>query len=91
MSKVKIDELMKKVEKYKNISLDEVNINEVKDLTEIKISRRKSSNDKILDFLNSVENPYVFKINDTLVKIEFSNNKKTAENCITNAIKNIYE
>lgn len=44
----------------------------------------------MLDFLNSVENPYVFKINGKLVQIKFSNTNKTAEDYLTNVLKNLY-
>ena len=44
----------------------------------------------MLDFLSQVENPYVFKINCRLVQIEFTDNEKTTEECLTNVFKNLY-
>ena len=58
---MKIDKLKEKLDKFENTSLSEVNINEVDEITDIKINKRKSSNERILDFLNTVKNPYVFK------------------------------
>lgn len=91
MSKMDIEKLEQKLERCKNICIDEVDKNEIEDISKININKRKSSKDRILDFLNSVSNPYIFKVNGKLVKIEFSNNTRTAESCITNVIKNIYE
>lgn len=91
MNNIDIDKLQMKMDKCKNLSFDDIDINKVKDLSEIKINRRKSSNERILDFLNSVEYPYIFKVGGKLVKIEFSKNDKTAEECITNVIKSIYQ
>ncbi len=54
-----------------------------------KISRKKSKEERILNFIIATKNPYVFKVNGRLVKIEFSNERK-AENTITNIIKNLY-
>ena len=87
---MKIDKLKEKLKKYENIPLSEININEVDEITDIKVNKRKSSNDRILDFLNTVKNPYVFKHNGKLVRIGFSNTDKTADECLTNVLKNLY-
>ena len=91
MSNADISFLKEKLEKCKNIDIDKIDKNDVEDISNIKISKRKSSNDRILDFLNNTSNPYIFKVNGRLVKIEFSNNDKTADTCITNVIKSLYK
>lgn len=91
MSKIDFELLEKKLEKCRNVNINEVDANDIEDISNINISKRKSSKDRILDFLNNTSNPYIFKVNGKLVKIEFSNNNKTAESCITNIIKSIYE
>lgn len=85
-----IKKLSDKLERCRNISLDEVNIDEVDEITEIKIDKRKSSNERILDFLNKVKNPYIFKVNGKLVRIRFSETSKTADDCLTDVLKNLY-
>lgn len=85
-----IKKLSDKLERCRNISLDEVNIDEVDEITEIKIDKRKSSNERILDFLNKVKNPYIFKVNEKLVRIRFSETNKTADDCLTDVLKNLY-
>jgi len=87
---MKIDKLKQKLEKYENIPLSEIDINDVDEITNIKINKRKSSEERILDFLNTVKNPYVFKVNGKLVKISFSDTEKTADDCLTNVLKNLY-
>ena len=47
--------------------------------------------DRIIDFISKTKNPYIFKVNDRLVKIEFCNNGKKAEDSITSVIKSIYK
>ena len=73
---MKIEKLKEKLNKYENIPLSEINI--------------KSSNDRILDFLNTVKNPYVFKHNGRLVRIGFADTSITADECLTNVLKNLY-
>ena len=88
---MKIEKLKEKLKKYENIPLSEIDINEVDEITDIKVSKRKSSKDRILDFLNEVKNPYVFKLNGKLIKISFSETNKTADECLTNVLKSLYK
>ena len=83
--------LEQKLNKYENTDLDKVDRNTVEDISNIKIDTKKSSVERILDFLMSYENPYVFKIGDNLVKVQFSNNNIYADNCMTNVYKHIYQ
>ena len=80
-----------KLKKYENTNLDEIDRNTVEDISNIKIDNKKSSVERILDFLLSYENPYIFKVKGNLVKIEFSNSNVYADNCVTNVFRNIYK
>lgn len=70
--------------------IEEINPNEIDELDSIKINRRKTPNERILDFLSNTKNPYAFKINGRIVKIEFSENRKKAEDAITDVLKGLY-
>ena len=60
-------------------------------IEDIKISRKKCREERILDFLTKVKNPYMFKVNGKLVRIRFSENTDlTADDCLTNVLKNLY-
>lgn len=90
MNNIDICSLREKLDKCRKMKLEDIKLDEVDDLSEIKISRKSSSNERLLDFLISVKNPYFFKLNGKLVKIEFSNNSIKAEESISNVIKSIY-
>lgn len=90
MTKEQITSLKNKLEECKKVDIKNVALNEVEDISNIKINKRKNTNDRILDFLNKTTNPYIFKVKGRLVKIEFSANDKSADTCITNVIKSIY-
>ena len=90
MNKYDIKSLERKLEKCKSMSLDDVSLNDVGEITDSKIDKRKSSNGSILDFLNKVKNPYIFKVKGKLVRIRFSDTEKTADDCLTNVLKNLY-
>ncbi len=54
--KYNIKELQEKLEKCRNMKLKDVTLNDVDELSSIKIDRKKSSNERILDFLTRVKN-----------------------------------
>ena len=83
-------ELKEKLDRCKKIKLEDIDPNDVDEITDLKIDKRKSSNERILDFLNKTKNPYVFKVNGSLVRIGFSETNKTADDCLTSVLKNLY-
>ena len=83
-------ELKEKLDRCKKLKLEDVNPEDVDEITELKIDKRKSSNERILDFLNTTKNPYIFKVNGTLVRIGFSETDRTADDCLTSVLKNLY-
>lgn len=72
-------------------NLGDVTLDDVDDVSSIKIDRRKTSNKKILEFITKVKNPYIFKVNGKLIRISFADTDKTAEDCLTNVLKNLYK
>ena len=90
MDKYNIKELEEKLNRCKNMKLEDVSLEDVDEISSIKIDRRKPSNERILDFIAKVKNPYIFKVNGKLVRISFSDTDKTAEDCLTNVLKNLY-
>ncbi len=91
MIKYDIEELAKKLERCRNVNLDDVKLEDVDEIISIKIDRRKSSEERILDFIMKEKNTYIFKVNGKLVRIRFlENTDLTAEDCLTNVLKNLY-
>lgn len=43
--------------------------------------------DKIIKFLNETENPYILKVEDMVVEFEYSDVKKTFNECMINILK----
>lgn len=79
MNKYNLEELKEKLERCKNIPIEDIKANDVDDIKDIKISRKKNREERILDFIVATKNPYAFKVNGTLVKISFSNNNRSAK------------
>ena len=90
MYKYNIEELAEKLERCRNVNLDDVKLEDVDEITDIKIDRRKPTNERILDFIIMTKNPYIFKVNGKLIRMRFSDTDKAAKDCLTNALKNLY-
>lgn len=85
------DEMLKKLRKYKELSIEDINKEKIKDINEIKITRKKLSKQRILDFLNEVDNPYFFKVNGKIVQIAFNEDSSlSANDCLYGILKDIY-
>ena len=90
MNDISFSNLEQKIARCKKMLIEEVDINKTDNLLDIKISKNKPSNERILEFLNKASNPYIFEVDGRLVKIEFSDNNKTADACITRVIRSLY-
>ena len=90
MNNYNIKDLREKLDRCKNINLNDVSLDDVDEISSIKIDKRKSSNERILDFLSKTKNPYIFKVNNKFVKIGFSDNNRTADDALTCVLKNLY-
>lgn len=90
MNKYNIEELREKLERCRNVNLDDVKLEDIDEISSIKIDRRKPSEERILDFIMKTKNPYIFKIKGKLVRMRFSDTDKTANDCLTNVLKNLY-
>lgn len=90
MNKYNIEELAEKLERCRNVDLDDVKLEDVDEITDIKIDKRKPSNERLLEFLMKTKNPYIFKVNGKLVRIRFSDTDETAEDCLTSVLENLY-
>ncbi len=79
--------LKNKIDKCKNYKFDSLDNFNITNFETIKISKKKSSSERILDFLNKVENPYLFKVKNRVVLISFSDSGIKADDCLINVIK----
>ena len=62
------DNLKEKLIKCKNINFDDVDINDLEDITKINFSKKQNNQDKIIDFIKSSKNPYMFQCNGKMIE-----------------------
>ncbi len=61
------------------------NADELVDLRNVTVSRKKPFNGRISDYIGQVRNPYLFRVGKTVVKVEFGDGKDFAD-MLTNVI-----
>lgn len=80
--------LYEKIKRNKDLEIEDVNREDIKDIKDIKINKELSANDRIIDFLRKIENPYIFKVDNTLVKINYGTGNVDFMQCLSNIAKN---
>lgn len=81
-------DLQKKINASKDVELETINRNEIEDVETIKINKNMPAKERIIEYIKKVKNPYVLKVNDTLVKITFNNQNIECMQCLKNIVKN---
>ena len=89
-NKYNAKELEEKSDRCRNVNLEDVTLDDVDEISSMKIDKRKPSNERILEFITKAKNPYIFKVNGKLVRISFTDTDKTAEDCLTRVLENLY-
>lgn len=80
--------LKEKLHNTKDIEIEEVNREEIEDIKNIKINDKLPVEERIAEFIYKTKNPYIIKVNGTLVKNTFGNKNIQIQECLNNIIKN---
>jgi len=72
-----VENITAKLNNMKNAVIDDNNAAELVDINSIVIDENSDMKSKVLKYIEDVKNPYLFKVGDTIVKINFSDSDKT--------------
>ena len=79
---------MKKViENMKQISIKECDKEQLTDLSSIEIDREKSKQERMLDYLCQVKNPYYFKVGDVAIRLVFCEGGRSFQQCMEELVQ----
>lgn len=70
---------MNYLENLRSAAIYACNADELVDLRNVTVSRKKSFNERTSDYIGQVRNHYLFRVGETVVKVEFGNGKAFAE------------
>ena len=74
-------DILKKVD-VRNVALDDL-----VDIRNVKIDSTKCVEERIFDFIQQIKNPYVFKVGDIAVKVNYNENGPTFQEKFQNFLK----
>jgi len=74
-------------EDMRNIDVRIVDLNTLTDIRDIKIDIEKPLNERMLDYLNKIHNPYFFKYGKMIIKLSFAETDVTIEECMEGYFK----
>lgn len=79
---------MKKViESMKQISIKECDKEQLADLSSIVIDGERSKQERMLDYLHQVKNPYYFKVGDVAVRLVFDEGGRSFQECMEELVQ----
>lgn len=73
--------------KFLEMDFSDVKLEELVDISNIRIDRNKDTEERKRQYLNQVKNPYLVRVGDTMVKIRFANNGISFEDAFENLLR----
>lgn len=72
--------------KFLEQDFDNAKLDELKDISKIRIDRNKTVEEKKKQYLGKIGNPYLVRVGNTMVKIRFANNGVSFEDAFENLL-----
>lgn len=69
----------KKLEEYGSQKIEDVKLDDLKDITTVRVNPERSVLERVLSFILQIDNPYLFKVGETPVKVSFSDDALTLQ------------
>ena len=77
---------METIEAMRNIDVRTVDKSSLVDIGSVKVNPSASCEEKTAEYLRQIKNPYCFLCSGYAVKLQFADNGKTFEDCLTEYI-----
>ncbi len=72
---VRSDKVLNDLKTLRNADISACNADELIDLRDVRVNRKMPLNRRTDDFIAQIGNPYLFKVDDVVVKVEFGGGK----------------
>ena len=79
--------MRKVIESMKQFSIKECDKEQLVDLLSIEIDGEKSKQERMLDYLRQVKNPYYFKVGDIAVRLVFDDGGRSFQECMEELVQ----
>ena len=88
MSEENKENLSKQLECLKSLDIGDVKLEDLVDIRNVHIDTSKPVLERILSFMAQIKNPYLFKVGDTPVKVEFNDDGPSLQEALEQFILN---
>ena len=79
--------MKKTIEEMKKLSIEECDKEQLVDLKNIEVDGEKSREERILDYIRQVKNPYCFKVGDVAVRLAFDEGGRSFQECMEELVQ----
>ena len=69
-------------QEMRDIDIRSVDVGLLVDIKDVQINTTLPRNERVLDFLEQIKNPYCFKVGKAAVKVSFADTEATVEDCL---------
>ena len=70
------------LQEMRDVDIRTVDVNTLVDIKDVQINTSLSRDERVLDFLEQIKNPYCFKVGKATVKVSFADTEATVEDCL---------
>lgn len=77
------------IEEWQNIDIREVCADDLVQIKDIKIDAKLSKEERISQYIEQIKNPYLYADGKSVIKITYSDNDITLEDCIANYLNGL--
>ncbi|MCM1438016.1 MAG: hypothetical protein NC131_02225 [Roseburia sp.] len=74
-----VKNLKERLHYNKSLNIKDVKLEELKDIRDVQIDTSRPVTERVLSFWAQMGNPYLFKVDDTIVKVGFTENGQTLQ------------
>ena len=79
--------MKKEIEEMKQLSIKACDKEQLTDLSSVVIDSEKSKEERMLDYLRQVKNPYYFKVGDVAVRLVFEEGGRSFQQCMEELVQ----
>ena len=88
MSEENKENMSRQLECLKSLDIGDVKLEDLVDIRTVHIDTSKPVLERILSFMAQIKNPYLFKVGDTPVKVEFNDDGPSLQEALEQFILN---
>lgn len=81
------NDLKRQLVSMKKVDISEISPEDITELKDIRIDKSLPPEKRILSLLEQVNNPYVYKVGETVVKVSFNGSGRTLQDCMEDYLK----